>query len=299
MREEAAQWVARLRSGVTEPAILASFEAWLTADPRHRVAFDEAARNYRIRSGELLDEPAGRYHWRAATLMAAAALLMLAGLLWRDRVDERHVITGKGDLRTIQLADGSDVTIDAETELDVRITPLSRSVTVQRGQALFRVAYESFRPFEVEADRIKARATGTEYAVALRPQEILVSVTEGTVDVRDEAGPSSEKLGATQLLTITRGSRIHALKRDLDARSVAWVRGKLDVDGQKLRDVIDEVNRYVDRPILISDSDIGDLPVSGVFDPRRPDNFLEALAQIRPITVERAADGSRRISRRR
>jgi transmembrane sensor len=59
------------------------------------------------------------------------------------------------------------------------------------------------------------------------------------------------------------------------------------------------VNRYVERPILIADNDLGDLPVSGVFDPRRPDNFLDALAQIRPITIERTQDGSRRITRRR
>jgi transmembrane sensor len=279
--------------------MLASFEAWLTADPRHRVAFDEASRAYRVRSGELLDEPAGRYHWRAAALMAAAALLMLAGLLWRDRVDERHLVTGKGDVRTVQLADGSELTIDTDTELEVRITPLSRSINVRRGQALFRVAPEKFRPFDVVADQITARATGTEYAVGLRANEIIVSVTEGTVEVRDQAGSFAGNVGASQLLTVARGTRSHALKRDADARSIAWVRGKLDVDGQRLRDVVDEVNRYIDRPILISDSEIGELPVSGVFDPRRPDNFLDALVQIRPITIERAPDGTRRITRRR
>ncbi len=299
MRDEAAQWVARLRSGTAEPATLASFEAWLTADPRHRVAFDQAARAYRIRSGELLDEPAGRYHWRAAALMTVAALLMLAALLWRDRVDERHFVTGKGDARTVQLADGSDLTIDADTELDVRITPLSRSVTLQRGQALVHVAHETFRPFDVEAEQITARATGTEYAVALRPGDVTVSVVEGRVEVRDETGPYTAGLGPSQMLTVVRTTRLRAVKQDADGRSVAWVRGKLDVDGQRLRDVVDEVNRYIERPILIADSELDEFPVTGVFDPRRPDNFLEALAQIHPITIERTLDGGRRITRRR
>lgn len=299
MRDEAAQWVARLRSGTTDAATLASFEAWLTADPRHRAAFEAASRAWRLRSGDLLDEPAGRYHWRAAALMGAAALLMLAGLLWSDHVDERHVTTAKGEIRSLQLADGTDLTVDADSELDVRITPLTRSVTLLRGRAIFRVAHERLRPFTVEADRLVARATGTEYAVALRPRDIAVAVVQGTVDVRDRAMPGSTELTATQLLTVARGARDRSLKRDADGRSTAWVHGKLDVEGQRLRDVVEELNHYVERPILIADSDLGELTVSGVFDPRRPDNFLEALSLIRPVAIERTPDGERRITHRR
>src|SRR5262249_11775594 len=147
-------------------------------------------------------------------------------------------------------------------------------------------------------ERITVRATGTEYAVALRPHDVMVSVVEGAVEVRDAAGQSKEMLKATQLLTVARGTRVRAIRQDAEARSVAWVRGKLDVDGQRLREVVEELNHYIERPIVISDHELGDLPVSGVFDPRRPDSFLEALTQLRPVVIERTPDGGRRIARR-
>jgi transmembrane sensor len=233
MRDQAADWFARLRGGAADPADLASFEAWLAADPRHRAAFDEIARGWdrvgslaeagpiralresALQVDQILPDPDERTRgrrWRVASAIAATALLLVAGLFWHERVDERHLATGKGDVRAVELADGSEITLDADTELVARVTPLSRTVEMVRGQALFRVAPERFRSFEVEAERVTARARGTVYAVALRPNEVVVSVQEGTVEIRDGVGPYVTELGASQLLSVVRTTRVRALR---------------------------------------------------------------------------------------
>lgn len=320
MEEQAAEWLALLRDAEAGREDLLAFERWLAADPGHRSAFHAIARCWgsldqfgsadpilRLREDALRALGSSRGPDRAVAsldrrvprraLVGIAMLLVGAAAVagWTERVDERHLATAKGELRSVALRDGSELVLDADTELVARLTPFARTVKLLRGQALFHVAHDSLRPFEVVAERISARALGTVYQVALRPNRILVGVREGRVAVDDAVASYSTELGSSQFLTIARDSRARSLQRDSENRQFAWLGGQLDVDSTPLRDVVAEINHYVERPIAIAAPGLGDLPVSGVFDPHRPEGFLEALARIHPVAVERAPDGSIRL----
>ncbi|MGH8447147.1 MAG: hypothetical protein ACREVL_17905, partial [Solimonas sp.] len=74
--------------------------------------------------------------------------------------------------------------------------------------------------------------------------------------------------------------------------------GRLVFDRTPLREVLAELQRYRTAPLRLADAQIGGLRVSGVFAVDRGDALLDLLPRILPVTVERAADGSVRVSGR-
>ena len=83
-----------------------------------------------------------------------------------------------GDARRLQ----ADFTAgDAAAQLDRRL------VELQRGEALFEVAHDPKRPFEVTANRVTSRAVGTKFSVRLYEDErVETVVAEGRVLVLRE-----------------------------------------------------------------------------------------------------------------
>ena len=50
-----------------------------------------------------------------------------------------------------------------------------------------------------------------------------------------------------------------------------------DVQGEKLSDVVAEINRYNDRKLQVTDPDIAGLHIGGTFQATDPDGFAKAL----------------------
>jgi transmembrane sensor len=146
-RIDIASLIARAHS---EPDVIALSRG--TAGPLHAPAAVEAALPPRWR--------------RAALAMAAAALLAAVSvLLLRGGNPGGSYSTGIGELRTVQLADGSTVELNARSTIQVQLTQQERNVTLLDGQAFFRVAKDKQRPFIVRAGDAQVRAVGTEFDV--------------------------------------------------------------------------------------------------------------------------------------
>lgn len=224
------------------------------------------------------------------------SLAVLATLAWLDPAyRSEHYLTRVGERQTLNLADGTVVTLDAASEVAVSWHLFSRRSELQRGQALFEVAPRVYRPWLVDAGQASVRVVGTRFNVDRHASEVRVSVAEGRVAVA-AGGAERELLPGQQVRASNAG--LGALVA-VDANAVgAWQGGQLVFQRTPLGEVLDTIGRYQDRPVRLQDARLATLPVSGVFDSAHVERLLALLPSILPVQLGKGADGSVLISPR-
>ncbi|MEP6549269.1 MAG: FecR family protein [Gammaproteobacteria bacterium] len=236
-------------------------------------------------------EPFWHQRRRAMLALAAVGLLALAVIgFWGSDLSGAYV-TGIGEQRTIQLADGSTVELNARSSIRVHLTDHQRDVALLEGQALFRVAKDKHRPFVVSAGDAQVRAVGTEFDVYRKHVATVVTVVEGRVETYDASGRAGTVpifLSAGEQLTVLPNTVTKPMKTDTMV-ATAWVQRRLMFEETPLRDVAEEFNRYNRRPLAIGDPELQKLKISGIYsstDPASLINFLRSQTTIEVVETE-------------
>ena len=301
--EEAAQWRLRLAEGDGRPSL--EFELWLRR-AGNRAAWEQVNRAWGAFDG-LEDTPEVRalrqaalaeariarkrltWHRLARPLEAVAAILLLAclaggGAWWLNRPDDYR--TGVGERRVVALADGSRLSLDANSEVTVKYASRQRTLHLIRGQARFDVAHDRSRPFSVTAGNQRVIATGTAFNIDMAGSKVLVTLIEGHVVVLNEEDGGAQNLSRPGRTELQAGQQLaasaHAPPRIIAAsipRVTAWTSGQLIFDNEPLLSVVDRINRYSDTQILVADPAIGDLKISGVFNAGDPQGFVNIVTR--------------------
>jgi transmembrane sensor len=139
-----------------------------------------------------------RYRFLAASSCALVLVLVIVSALrWRSEHYPTYS-TDIGERRSIELADGSTVDLNARSQIRVEFSGAERRVELLDGQALFEVAKEKNRPFIVRSGDATVRAVGTQFDVYRKEKGTTVTVLEGRVAVysnergnRTAASPAS------------------------------------------------------------------------------------------------------------
>jgi len=230
---------------------------------------------------------------RTALATAALALLALVTVrFWGAGILADTYSTGIGEQRTIALADGSTVELNARSSLRVHLTDRQRDVTLLEGQALFRVAKDAQRPFVVRAGDAHVRAVGTEFDVYRKQSETVVTVVEGRVETYDDSGRGVEGpivLSAGERLTVLPYTVTKPTRADPSV-ATAWLQKRLIFEETPLSEVAEEFNRYNRRPLSIEDRDLRLLKISGVYsstDPASLINFLRSQSSIQVVETDK------------
>ncbi len=221
----------------------------------------------------------------ASRLAASVAILTAVGIggvgAWYavERSAVTVYSTHIGEFHRVSLSDGSTVALNTDTEVRVRYGNKTRHVELVRGEALFEVAKNPDRPFDVEAGDTTVRAVGTAFSVRLRDEgrdeQVDVVVSEGRVAINP---PSPQTYAAGSVATVRNGRVGATTIEDEDITGkLAWTTGRLVFQGEKLSDVVDEINRYNPRKLLVADPDIAGLRIGGTFQATDPDGFARAL----------------------
>ena len=120
----------------------------------------------------------GRVAWGAA-----AAALAVCAVTWSYLTGPQVYQTHFGEQRSILLEDGSRITLNTASRIDVRFDKGQRFVRLLEGEALFEVAHDATRPFDVQTGATVLRALGTQFDVEMGPNLTTVTVVEGRVAV--------------------------------------------------------------------------------------------------------------------
>ncbi len=322
IEEAAARWSEILRDAGDDRRTREAFEAWRDLAPEHAQAYARAqsahalarsvadAPQMRALRGETLDRIARRNRRRAwvRRLAIAASVLVTAGagtmLLRPDAArqayrDARDTLAGNvytteiGQRSTVTLDDGSILTLNTDSRVSVRYEPGLRSVTLERGQALFKVAKDRTRPFVVDAGGRQVTALGTEFDVRVSERMFEVTLLEGRVKVtrdgreRDAADPPLAELRPGQQFVEVAKARPQVREADVK-RVVSWRRGQVVFEDERLEDAVAEMNRYSRQQVVLSDARLASLRISGAFNTGDTGTFVEALVAYFPI--ERAPE---------
>lgn len=277
----AEEWFARLSSDSCTASDRLRFEQWRAASFDNELAYREVERLWR-RSGalhrfpdivEAIDAPRPRRRLRLArpALATAASLLLAIALIalqpWTPFTGERWR-TATGEQRSIVLADGSTVLLDAESELRVRYDDHRRRLELRRGQAQFNVSRDVTRPFTVTAGDGRVTALGTAFQVRLIERALTVTLLEGSISVD---APSADGRLRSETLSVGEQLRVAPDRRewqraDADLEVVqGWTYGDLVFKEWRLADLIEEMNRYSRVRLRIEDRELDDLLISGRF----------------------------------
>jgi transmembrane sensor len=128
----------------------------------------------------------GRGLARAMSMRAVAVAVpaaILSGVFAWLHFQSGIYRTDVGEQRSITLADGSIIDLNAHSRIKVRLSKTERDVDLLEGQALFQVAHDTSRPFFVRSGSALVRAVGTLFDVYRKKNGITVSVIEGRVAV--------------------------------------------------------------------------------------------------------------------
>lgn len=305
IRREAAAWFARRRDGacrVREEE--AAFEDWRRQSHAHAQAYAETERAWR-QWAQLQDSARMREMTAAAMAATAPARRRAAGARWRPLLLAASLAvvavlggiglltppapapvaygTGLGEQRTEQLADGTRITLNTQTDLQVRYDRRRREIVLERGEALFDVAREAGRPFVVVAGDGSVTALGTRFQVRNETGEAMVTLLEGRVEV---AAQQARRQLAPGEQARYGGDAAGVRVRQVDPVAVAsWTLGRLDFSGLPLAEAVAEANRYSEVKLRLGDPGLAELPVGGSF--RIGDNaaIAAALATVFPVRV--------------
>ncbi|MDT4846810.1 FecR protein [compost metagenome] len=171
----------------------------------------------------------------------------------------------------------------------------TRQVELQVGQAFFSVAPITYRPFLTTSGQARIKVVGTRYNVSRHQDDVRVTVEEGKVEVRGNAAGVRLTAGDQVLL---RGGRLGQPARVDAAAFAAWTSGRLVFERTPLREVLEVIQRYQKTTIVLHDSGLAELPVSGAFDSAHLDRMLALLPKILPVDLGTDAQGALHLKRR-
>jgi transmembrane sensor len=310
---EAERWYARLKTSNCSAGQRAAFAHW-RADPECAAAYAQTERLW-DGIGDLAGNPEletlsaqalratdprrrqQRPGWHVPLALAASIAVCAVALVFAVGVFDRGpplvvYATGPDRRETVQLEDGSQLVLNADTAVTVRMGKDRRMLTLERGEVMFGVAHDPQRPFRVEAGNGTVTALGTRFQVRREPAQVTVTLLEGSVALERLDRGERRQLTPGDQATYGDASTPVAL-RMVDTEVVSsWTRGRLLFRSTPLADVVAEVNRYASTPLQLEDPSLGALSVSGTFPMDDSESVALALQALLPVRVERG-DGKR------
>jgi transmembrane sensor len=248
-----------------------SFSNVVELPPREREAM--AARGVRA---------VGLWRVRIAAAAAAIALIAVLGFVAKVTWLDHSLQTQAGEWRSLPLSDGSSITAAPYTKLHHVIGDEQRLITLAQGRAVFRVAKDSSRPFLVDAGVVVVKATGTQFTVERRSDQVRVTMSEGTVVVCPPAGAGptfAKTLVADQQLTVSRSGE--PAVEHVDGKAFTdRVLGRLIFNsGYTVKAAASEFNEVNAMKIVVDDA-TGARPMRGSFEAIDPFSFADAVERI-------------------
>jgi len=337
--EEASTWFVELSEGHLTDRVREQFSDWLRASPEHvraylqifalwedapllgkraedveaLIARTRAAGNV-VRVGkdpQPLCVRSRRFVTPLRSALAASLVLVATGItFWLQQCGVYE--TAIGEQRSLTLADGSTIELNAQSRVRVHFTAAERSIDLLKGQVLFHVTHDTARPFIVHSGAASVRAVGTQFDVDRLSGETIVTVVEGRVAVLPDSilqpasanavdssapsisapdfaltGPGEARgliLTAGEQVTLTAQATSRPTQTDVDA-AIAWTQRKLVFASSPLTQVADEYNRYHKKRIVIRDRQLASFLVSGVFSANNTRAFVVFLRAQPNLTV--------------
>jgi len=167
---------------------------------------------------------------------------------WIDPVKYQETVALNGEIKLISLSDGTTICLNSGSRLSYpdKFKEHTREVTLT-GEAFFKVAHNSSKPFIIYSGKIKTTVLGTSFNVKAYNEDkaIKVTVVSGKVGVLATAvkQPAVLLTSNMQLVYTKTSETLIAGKIDDASSVISWQQGKLQYHNTPLSDVLADVQR--------------------------------------------------------
>jgi transmembrane sensor len=263
-------------------------------------------------------------------ILPALIVIMMLNLtfFWPNLIPElpnNMYITSIGEHSTHTLEDGSVLTLNSNSQVEVYYTLSKRVINLLTGEAHFDVVSDPNRPFEVYAGNRMIKAVGTAFSVYRLENNIEVLVTEGNVDLaivqstllvkpktfyknkvdfNQKLSPDSIENTVTVIASLKAGQSVSIpISSDsLDTpvveyaqgdlvRKLSWLDGRLVFAGESLQEVVAEVSRHTPLIIEVMDPELKKLRIGGQFQAGETDALFDVLESGFGVEITRINKG--------
>lgn len=296
---QAADWHASLSGDDPD---FDGFTCWLEADDAHRLAYDQicladdaVSRHVPALAISLPANdsapanPQRRSRWPLFGGAVAAAIALAFALPMLTNNGPVVQSTAQGEVRTIALGGATRVTLDSASSIAVSADN-DRTVSLNRGRALFAVAHDAAHPFVVHAGDYQIHDLGTRFEVSRDAAQLVISVAQGEVSV-DGRGMRAVTGLPGQRISIARNGTVTVSR--IDPTMVAsWHQGQLAYNDAALSVVVNDINRYAATPVIL-DPTLADRHFSGVLTIGDGSQLARNLAEVLEISLTDTPHGQR------
>ncbi len=295
-------WMVRLQSGNASPTAWDECRRWREAAPEHALAWERLQGIQNQFSGMPAMPPSlaqrtlegarkdmGRR--KALGLMAVAAgtggVALMLQQPWSGSALLADLRTGTGEMRRVQLTDGSVLLMDTATAVDLHFDAGQRRLHLLQGRIALTSGPDDgaarYRPLTVQTLHGQVRALGTRFQTQLLADRTQVQVLSDAVELRPQAGSDVRVLRQGEQAWFD-GRQVHELQA-VDGDGDAWTDGVLVARSMPLAQFVEQLARY--RPgYLACDPRVAQLRISGVFSLKDTDRSLDLVRKTWPVQLK-------------
>jgi transmembrane sensor len=299
--EAAIDWIICLHSGDAGPLQYEAFKQWRLQDARHDAAirhleqvlgsFVRLPASFHVRDSArrvLLKSPGRRKLLRntLAILLIGSGTCLIAQRITPLNTVTADLHTGTGQRKHMQLADGSQIWLNARSATDIDFDENTRRIHLLSGEIVVDVAAHAQRPFIVQSAEGSMRTLGTRFLIRQEEGATVLAVLRSSVRI-DAKGGASRTLLAGETARFDQARITVAATPFGDA--AAWVDGFIEVHDRPLSEVIAAMRPYCSGFLRVTPQ-AGDLRVTGTFSLDDGRRTLAALAETLPIMIRSRTD---------
>uniref|UniRef100_UPI0036DB2959 ferric citrate uptake sigma factor regulator FecR n=1 Tax=Photorhabdus sp. RM322S TaxID=3342825 RepID=UPI0036DB2959 len=291
--KSASHWYAVLSSDQTSPRQTEKWQRWYEQHQDNQWAWQQVE-NLRNQMFMVPDNVASRTlqeaHLSRRRMMKSMLLLLGVGGIWQLwyseageglRADYR---TAKGDIQHHRLNDGTLLTLNTDSAVDVRFDSQQRLVHLWYGEIAITTGHDAgTRLLRVQTHQAQLTALGTQFTVRQEGNTTLVSVQQHAVEVM--------LTGADRKYIVRQGESLKFSATDFSelttaiAEDNAWTQGILSFSDKPLSEVIATLARYRNG-VLRCDPTVASLRLSGTFPIKNTDTALTVIEKTLPVKIQ-------------
>lgn len=315
IEDEAVAWHVRLTSGTCSDSDIARHMEWMLEDPEHLAVYERVAEAFHatgkhehgVREAFSGDTPVAAVHapwygklfsgWSwpqavSATAAAVALLFFITGTqnpFYDDRATSQYTTSTTNEVRTLKLADGSRVSLFANTEISVAFGDAARNIDLIEGRAFFDVVSDADRPFYVNTGSRQVKVVGTRFEVVRTQGFDRISVNEGLVSVEtidDNDVSNAPLLIEPGVSALYKPDAKTPVITEVSVENVgAWKDGILTFREAQLTDVANQIGQLFPETVLTIDNTAGQVPFSGTLVISDAETMARQLADFLSLDV--------------
>ncbi|MES2826228.1 MAG: FecR domain-containing protein [Pseudomonadota bacterium] len=291
---DAIAWLTTLNSSRLTQKQEQEFMHWLESSPLHQAAYIKIEQLWErgavlSRLSEASEKKIWQFaYWNISTAGFAAVcscfLFAAVGLFsFLTRTDDFTYQTAIGEVRDIQLLDGSRITINTNSQLKGEFGRKKRILYLTQGEVFFDVKKDG-RSFEIVTQYGVVQVVGTRFSIYQSVTDAIVTVAEGRVALSKSLKLDNEfvpaiVLQANQRLSLQNARSGRAPEMVNANAAMAWRKNQLVFKGERLSEVMVELGRYFPETIRLGTPELGEREITAVIQLSDLKTTLQTLCQ--------------------